>query len=312
MEMRKLGRDGPEISLVGFGAWEAGGDMWGPNESEEQVVAAILTALDAGITWVDTAEVYGRGTSERLVARALAGRRDRALIFTKVAPAGSGTGFRPDQVKEAIRGSLDRLRTDHIDLYQLHWPSEGVPVEDTWGAMAELQDEGLARHIGVSNVDWDYVERCERIRHVDSVQNQLSLINRDDKDGGLLERLAEAGVGYLAYSPLGLGILTGAITTETEFHPGDFRGAEGSRRPRQFRPGNVEKILAQVERLRPIADRFGTSVSSIALRWVVEQNGVTGAIAGSRNPDHVRANAAVGSFPLDEQALQETGEIFAS
>jgi aryl-alcohol dehydrogenase-like predicted oxidoreductase len=312
MEMRKLGREGPEISVVGYGAWEAGGDAWGPNQSDEQVVAAILTALDAGITWVDTAEVYGNGTSERLVGRALAGRRDRALIFTKVAPAGSGTGFRPDQVKRAIRASLDRLQTDHVDLYQLHWPSGGVPVEDTWGAMAEVQDAGMTRHIGVSNADWEYVERCERIRHVDSVQNQLSLIHQDDGDSGLLERLAGAGIGYLAYSPLGLGILTGAITPDTEFHPRDFRGAEGGGRPRQFRPDNIERILAQVDRLRPIAERLETSVSSIALRWVIEQRGVTGAIAGSRNPDHVLANAAVGNLRLDEETLQEIEEIFAS
>jgi aryl-alcohol dehydrogenase-like predicted oxidoreductase len=309
--MRKLGREGPEISVVGFGAWEAGGDMWGPNPSEDQVVTAILAGLDAGMTWVDTAEVYGKGTSEKIVGRALAGRRDRALIFTKVAPAGSGTGFRPDQVKQAIRASLDRLQTDYVDLYQLHWPSGGVPVEDTWGAMAELQDEGLTRHIGISNVDWDYVERCERIRHVDSVQNQLSLIIQDDRSG-LLGRLADAGIGYLAYSPLGLGILTGAITAETEFHPRDFRGAEGSGRPRQFRPENIERILGRVERLRPVADRLGTSVASIALRWVVEQRGVTAAIAGSRNPDHVLANAAVGNLELDEKTLQEIDEIFAS
>lgn len=311
MEMRKLGREGPEISVVGFGAWEAGGDMWGPNPSVDQVVTAILAGLDAGMTWVDTAEVYGKGTSEEIVGRALVRRRDRALIFTKVAPAGSGTGFRPDQVKRAIRASLDRLQTDYVDLYQLHWPSGGVPVEDTWGAMAELQDEGLTRHIGVSNVDWDYVERCERIRHVDSVQNQLSLINQDDRSG-LLGRLADAGIGYLAYSPLGLGILTGAITTETEFHPKDFRGGEGSGRPRQFRSENIERILGQVQRLRPVADRLGTSVATIALRWVVEQRGVTAAIAGSRNPDHVLANAAVANFELDEKTLQEIDEIFAS
>ncbi len=311
MEMRTVGREGPEISVIGYGAWEAGGDMWGPNPPEDQVIGAILAALDAGVTWVDTAEIYGNGTSERLVGQALSGQRDRVLIFTKVAPAGSGTGFRPDQVKRAIRSSLDRLRTDHVDLYQLHWPSGGVPIEDTWGAMAELQDEGLTRYIGVSNVDWELVERCERIRHVDSVQNQLSLINQDDRNG-LLDQLAEAGIGYLAYSPLGLGILTGAITTETEFHPQDFRGADGSRRPRQFRPGNVERVLGQVDRLRPIAERLGTSVAAIALRWVVDQHGVTGAIVGSRNPDHVLANAAVGNLELDEKTLKEIGEIFAS
>lgn len=309
MELRQLGKQGPEISVVGYGAWEAGGDMWGPNPTEDQVVGAIHAAIDAGMTWVDTAEVYGSGTSERLVGKALQGRREDVLVFTKVAPAGSGTGFRAPEVKQAIRGSLERLDMDYVDLYQLHWPSQGVPVEETWGAMAEIQDEGLARHIGVSNFDWPLLERCLAIRHVDSVQNQLSLINRHDTTG-FLEKVHDAGVGYLAYSPLGLGILTGAISKDHEFHPGDFRGAPGSSRPQQFRPENIERILNQVDRLRPIAERVGTSVSTLALRWVIEQRGVTGAIAGSRNPDHVRSNAEAGDLKLDEAALGEIDEIF--
>ena len=309
MELRQLGKQGPEISVVGYGAWEAGGDMWGPNPAEDQVVGAIHAAIDAGMTWVDTAEVYGSGTSERLVGKALQGRRDEVLVFTKVAPAGSGTGFRAPEVKQAIHGSLERLGMDYVDLYQLHWPSQGVPIEETWGAMADVQDEGLARHIGVSNFDWPLLERCLAIRHVDSVQNQLSLINRADI-GGFLKKIDEAGVGYLAYSPLGLGILTGAITKDHEFHPGDFRGAPGSSRPHQFRPENIERILGQVDRLRPIAEHVGTSVSTLALRWVIEQRGVTGAIAGSRNPDHVRSNAEAGDLQLDEATLREIDAIF--
>jgi aryl-alcohol dehydrogenase-like predicted oxidoreductase len=283
--------------------------MWGPNESADQVVAAIHAAIDAGMSWVDTAEVYGRGTSERLVGRAIAGRRDEVLVFTKVAPKGSGTGFRPDEVKQAIRASVDRLGVEYVDLYQLHWPSQGVEIEDTWGAMAEIQDAGLTRHIGVSNVGWALVQRCLAIRHVDSVQNQLSLVNQDDR-GAFLAKLQDAGVGYLAYSPLGLGILTGAMSRDTEFHPQDFRGGPGTNRPRQFRPETMERILDQVDRLRPIAARMGTSVATLALRWVIEQQGVTGAIAGSRKPDHVRANAQAGDLKLDDATLQEIEEIF--
>jgi aryl-alcohol dehydrogenase-like predicted oxidoreductase len=283
--------------------------MWGPNESEDQVVAAIHAAMDAGMTWIDTAEVYGRGTSERLVGRAIEGRRDEVLVFTKVAPKGAGTGFRPEEVQRAIRASLDRLGVEYVDLYQLHWPSQGVDIEDTWGAMAEVQDAGLARHIGVSNFDWSLIERCLAIRHVDSVQNQLSLINQDDRRE-LLPQLEKAAVGYLAFSPLGLGILTGAITGDTEFHPQDFRGGPGTNRPRQFRPETMDRILGQVDLLRPMAERLGTSVATLALRWVIEQRGVTGAIAGSRNPDHVRANAQAGEMELDDATLKEIDEIF--
>src|SRR5262249_9150055 len=156
------------------------------------------------------AEVYGRGTSEELVGRAVAGLRDDVLLFTKVAPEPEGTGFRPDQVRRAIRASLRRLGTDRVDLYQLHWPDPRVPVEDTWEAMAELQDEGLALHIGLSNVGVDLLRRCEAIRHVESVQNELSLIEQDDR-GEFLAAVQDGGAGYLAYSPLGLGLLTGAI-----------------------------------------------------------------------------------------------------
>src|SRR5947209_142743 len=160
MRTARLGSQGPEISVVGFGAWEAGGADWGPNESDDAVVAAIREALDAGMTWIDTAEVYGKGVSEELVGRAIDGRRDDVFVATKVAPGDEGSGFEPAQVRAACAGSLSRLRIDHIDLYQLHWPdSLGTPIEDTWGAMSELQDAGLVRHIGVSNFDRSLIER---------------------------------------------------------------------------------------------------------------------------------------------------------
>lgn len=306
MEMRKLGSDGPEISVVGYGAWEAGGDMWGPNESEDAVVEAIHAALDAGMTWIDTAEVYGDGRSERIVGKAIEGRRDQLLVFTKVAPRPSGTGFRRDEVKRAIHASLERLGVDRVDLYQLHWPARDVPVEETWEAMCEVQDEGLAAHIGVSNFDRDLIERCRAIRDVASVQNELSLLAQDDRPE-LLPWLAEAGVGYLAYSPLGLGLLTGAISKDSKLE--DFRGRQGG--PSYFRRGNFERNLERVERLRAVADGAGVSLATLSLRWVLEQPGVTAAIAGSRNPKHVRANAEAGSTTIDAATREEIEAIFA-
>jgi aryl-alcohol dehydrogenase-like predicted oxidoreductase len=309
MEFRKLGSGGPEISVVGFGAWEAGGDFWGPNPSDESVIAAMGAAFDAGMNWIDTAEVYGQGRSEELVGRALEGRRDQALVFTKVAPRPDGSGFRPEQVRKAIERSLKRLQTDHVDLYQLHWPDRSVPVEDTWAAMEALVAEGLTRCIGVSNFDRTLVERCLKVRHVDSVQNKLSLLHSEDR-GDLLPWLQESGVGYLAYSPLGLGLLTGAITAETTFHTEDFRGGGRGARPADFREANLRRTLARVDRLRPVADRVGTSVANLSLRWVVEQVGVTAAIAGSRNPDHVQSNAEPGDLRLDDVTLKEIDGIF--
>src|SRR5206468_7565895 len=141
MRTAQLGSAGPAISVVGFGTWEAGGTDWGPNESDEAVIAAIRTGIDAGITWIDTAEVYGKGVSEELVGRAIAGRRNDVFVATKVGPADEGSGFKPNEVRAACQASLGRLSIDRIDLYQLHWPDPfGTPLEETWGAMCELQD----------------------------------------------------------------------------------------------------------------------------------------------------------------------------
>ena len=313
MKTRTLGANGPEISVVGYGAWEAGGADWGPNASDDVVVDSMRATFDVGINWIDTAEVYGRGRSEELVARAVAGRRDEVLIFTKVAPDDEGSGIRPEEIRTAIRGSLSRLQTDHVDLYQVHWPDDRIPVEETWGAMAEVVREGLALHIGVSNFDRERIERCLPIHPVTSVQNQFSLIHQDDR-AELLPWLARQGVGYLAYAPLGFGLLTGALGPDATFHPGDWRGRQraGSREEGvgPFSAGTFERNLERVDRLRSVAERLGIPVSTLALAWAVHQEGVTAAIAGSRNAAHVRSNAAAGDVTLDAPTLQEIDSIF--
>lgn len=309
MQRRALGANGPEISVIGFGAWEAGGDAWGPNQSEDRVVEAIQAGIDAGIDWIDTAEVYGDGTSERLVGRAIAGRRDGVTVATKVAPKPDGTGFRAEEVPRACRASLDRLGVENIDLYQLHWRDHRVPVEETWEAMAGLVDQGLVRHIGVSNFDRELIERCEAIRHVDSLQPQFSLLHLKHRD--LIQWCGEQGTGVVCYGPLAYGLLTGAIDADTEFEPSDWRSGRGgdSYYVALFAPGKIERSLAVVERLRPIADRLGITVAQLSLAWTFHQPGVTAAIAGSRNPDHVRQNAQAGEVKLDLAALEEIEDI---
>jgi len=314
MDTKTLGAGGPEISVIGFGAWEAGGDMWGPNESNDQVISAIRAAIDAGMTWIDTAEVYGSGRSEELVGAAVKGHRDEVLLFTKWGPredGGSDEGGGPNVVRRAIRASLGRLGTDHVDLYQIHWPPDGMPIEEAWGAMAQVQDEGLARHIGVSNFDRGLIERCLPIRHVDSVQNQFSLLRQDDR-AELLPWLDENGIGYLAYGPLAFGLLTGAITRDSAFHARDWRsgGMRMSYYDRLFAPGKLEPNLEKVERLKAVAERLGTTAATVALRWALEQPGVTAGIAGSRNQDHVRSNAQAGDLKLESELLKELKGIF--
>ncbi|HEY5905182.1 MAG TPA: aldo/keto reductase [Actinomycetota bacterium] len=307
MRTHRLGSQGPELSVVGYGAWEAGGTAWGPNESDDSVIGAMRAALDAGITWIDTAEVYGDGVSESLVGRAIAGRRDEVIVASKVAPQPEGSGVRPDRIAAACDASLARLGVDAIDLYQLHWPDDAVPVEESWGAMAALQDAGKVRWIGVSNFDRASIERCEGVRHVDSLQPEFSMLRRDQID--LVAWCGEHGTGVVSYGPLAFGLLTGAITAATTFPEGDWRGQEGEPDDPDevdlFDPDVLPRALDLVDRLRPIAKGLDTTLPQLALAWNVHQPGVTSAIAGSRNPEHVRANAAAGDLALDAGTLSE-------
>lgn len=312
MERRRLGSNGPEISVIGFGAWEAGSGMWQADRTDEDAIAAMRAALDAGVNWIDTAEVYGDGRSEELVGEAVRGRRGDVLIFTKVNPWRSGT--RPEDVPKAMRDSLARLRMDHVDLYQVHWPADDVaPLEDTWGAMAELVDEGLTRWIGVSNYHRDQIERCEPIRHVDSTQNQFSLLVQRDRDT-LLPWLVKNGTGYLGYGPLTYGLLTGAITRDTVFDEQDWRsGTRNIGYYDEFFSPEIRGVhLEKVEKLKAIAERLGVPTASLALRAAAATPGVTGLIAGSQHVGHTVENARTADLAIDDVTLAEIDAIFRS
>ena len=318
MELRALGRGGPEISVVGWGGWQAGERNWGAVPPTAQAIDAIRAGLDAGMTWVDTAEVYGDGTSERTVGRAIEGIRDRALVFTKVAPDDEGTGIRPEEIRRAIDASLQRLGLDHVDLYQVHWPDRDVPVEETWGAMAELVTAGKTRWIGVSNFDRELIERCQPIHPVASVQNEFSLIHQDDRTE-LLPWLAEQGIGYLAYSPLGSGLLTGHARADHRYADDDWRSGRGEHAAERdetqewpFDPEPLARTVAAMERVAALAEPLGLTPAQMALRWAVEQTGVTAAIAGSLSPAHTVTNAGAGSERLDEATLAELDAIFVA
>lgn len=301
MKTRALGKSGLEFSVIGYGAWEAS-EHWGPVE-EDAIVATIVAAFDSGINWVDTAEVYGPHTSERLAGRALA-ERPEMMVATKVAPRPGGTGFAKDQVRAACEGSLQRLGRDTIDLYQLHWPDGNVPIEETWHEMAALADEGLVRAIGLSNFNEQLIDTCEQIRHVDSLQPHVSMLHRGNL--GLVRWCGERSIGAVAYSPLACGLLTGSITAGTEFDPADWRAGERgfTLYDSLFGP-HFEPNLATVERLKPVAERAGVPLAQLALAWVLHQEGITSAIVGSRNPQHVAANVAAASIDLDAATLAD-------
>ncbi|HEX9696465.1 MAG TPA: aldo/keto reductase [Actinomycetota bacterium] len=300
MKTRALGTSGLDLSVIGYGAWEAS-EHWGPVD-EDGIVGAIVAAFDAGINWLDTAEVYGPHTSEELAGRALA-ERPAMMVATKVAPTPGGSGFATDQVRRACEDSLKRLGRETIDLYQLHWPDKNVPVEETWHAMADLASEGLVRAIGVSNFPVPLIEACEQIRHVDSLQPHVSLLHRSNLD--LVRWCGERQIGTVAYSPLACGLLSGTITSESTFDRNDWRSGERGFQLYEplFGPANVKGNLATVERLRPVAERLGVTLAQLAIAWVLHQEGITAAIVGSRSAKHVESNVAAATLALDEAAL---------
>jgi aryl-alcohol dehydrogenase-like predicted oxidoreductase len=299
MRTQRLGTHGPELSVIGFGAMEVGEtEDWDDQPSDDVLLDVIRSAPDVGINWIDTAEIYGAGNSERLVGMALSGgRRDDVFIATKVAPDDGGTGFRPEQVRAACDASLKRLQTDWIDLYQLHWwpeAGEDVPIEETWGTMSELVNEGKVRFVGVSNFNQGQMERCLAVRHVDSLQPQFAMVN--PRLAELIRWCGEQGIGVISYGPLGYGVFRPSVLTEEDVV--EILGEETTVPKRRA-------IVEQLRGVRPIADRIGIPMSQLALAWNVQQPGVTSAIAGSTNPVHIRENAEAGDVVLDATTMVE-------
>jgi aryl-alcohol dehydrogenase-like predicted oxidoreductase len=318
MQFRRLGRDGPEISVVGLGAWAIGGPGrggWGPQDDQESI-AALHHALDSGINWVDTAPVYGLGHSEEVVGQVLRETTAEALVFTKCGLNWYGRGdrvpqqdLRPESIRHELEQTLKRLGSDHVDLYQFHRPDQatGTAVEDSWTAMADLVAEGKVRWTGLSNFDVGLMERCEPIRHVDAAQPPLSLIRRGALDE-LVPWCAANGTGVIGYGPMGAGVLTGSFDRE-RLAEDDWR-----RRSPDFAEPALDANLALAARLEPVAERHGVTVAAVAVAWVLAQPGVTGAICGARRPSQVDGCLPAGDLVLGqadlaeiERALRETG-----
>jgi aryl-alcohol dehydrogenase-like predicted oxidoreductase len=300
MQQRTLGS--LVSSALGLGCMGMS-EFYGPRDDAESI-ATIHRALDLGVTMLDTADMYGPFVNEELVGRAIAGRRDEVLLFTKVAPDDEGSGIGPEEIHSAIRSSLRRLGTDRVDLYQVHWPDERVPVEETWGAMAQVVSDGLAMRIGVSNFDRALVERCRALHPVASVQNELSLLCLDDR-AELLPWLAAEGIGYLAFSPIASGLLTGRYAAGARFPENDWRRDE-------FTPERLADAVPRVEQLAEVAERLGVTAAQLAVAWVLHQPGVTGAICGTLSAANARANSAAGDVELDAATLAEIEPLFAT
>lgn len=309
LKTSKLGGTGMEITRVGFGAWAIGGGGWqfgwGAQEDGESV-AAIGRALELGVNWIDTAAAYGFGHSEEVVGRALAGVSDKPYVFTKCSLVDDGTRhvrhvLKRDSVLREAEASLRRLGVDAIDLYQIHWPNPEADIEEGWSALAELKEQGLVKHIGVSNFDVGQLRRIGQIAPVETLQPSYSLIDRDvEKD--ILPYTGQAGIGVIVYSPMGSGLLTGGMTREriAAMPDDDWR-----RTAPAFTEPLLTGNLALAARLKAVADRYETSAGAVAVAWTLRNQAVDGAITGFRRPDQVDPILAGANLELTDQDIAQ-------
>jgi aryl-alcohol dehydrogenase-like predicted oxidoreductase len=303
LKTRRLGSQGLETSAIGLGCMGMS-DFYGPS-NEQQSIATIHRAIEMGITLLDTADIYGPHTNEELVGRAIKGKRDKVLIATKFGSvrdpktkAFLGVNGKPEYVRQACEGSLKRLGIDTIDLYYQHRVDRNTPIEDTVGAMADLVREGKVRFIGLSEASANTVRRAHKVHPITAVQTEYSLWTRDPEDG-LLEALRSLDIGFVAYSPLGRGFLTGQIKSVEDLADDDFR----KHHPR-FQGENFRKNLDLVARVEEIAEEHKCTPAQLALAWVLAQGDDIVPIPGTRHPERVEENLHSLDIVLSENDLR--------
>jgi aryl-alcohol dehydrogenase-like predicted oxidoreductase len=293
---------------MGGGGWEFG---WGPQEDGDSV-AAIHRALELGINWIDTAAAYGFGRSEEVVGRAIAGLSQRPYIFTKASLV-EGPGrtvvhsLKRDSIVREVGDSLERLGVDAIDLYQIHWPVPEEDLEEGWSALAELKEDGLVRHVGVSNFNVAQLERIRQIAPVETLQPPYSLVARE-VESDILPYAERHGIGVIVYSPMGSGLLSGRMTRERieRLAEDDWRKHDA-----RFREPQLSRHLALVDRLAAVAEGHDTTPGAVAVAWALRNPAVDAAIVGFRHPDQVDPILAASSLELSDAdvALIEGGRV---
>ena len=302
MQTRSLGTSDIQITPILMGTWQAGKRMWSGIDDNESI-EAIRAAVDAGITTIDTAEVYGSGHSEQIVAKAVSDIRDRLIYASKV----FADHLKYEQVIEACDRSLKNLNTDYLDLYQIHWPSgsfgnEEVPIEETMKALNKLKEDGKIRAIGVSNFNRQQLEEASQYGRIDSLQPPYSLFWRKiEKDA--VPYCIENNISVLAYSSMAQGLLTGKFSPGHEFDKDDHRSANVL-----FQGENFERAQNALQQLKPIAEKHNCSLAQLSLAWLIAQP-QTNAIAGARTAEQARDNAKAASVNLSKDEIEEIDRI---
>lgn len=301
MQKRKLGQ-GLEVSAEGLGCMGMS-DFYGVRDDDE-AIKTIHHALDRGINFLDTADIYGPFTNEILVGRAIESRRENVIVATKFGnvrdEAGKFIGIdgHPDYVRKACDASLKRLNIDYIDLYYQHRVDITVPIEDTWGALKGLVESGKVRHLGISEAAPATIRRAHAVHPITAVQTEWSLWSRDVEDNGVLDTVRELGIGFVAYSPLGRGFLSGEIRSVDDLEPDDFR-----RHHPRFQGENFAKNLELVDRVKEIAKKKGVTPSQLALAWVLAQGGDVVPIPGTKRIKYLDENIAALDIELSAEEL---------
>ena len=317
MQRRRLGNTDLELTTVGLGTWAIGGAgwayAWGAQDDSDSL-DTIRRALDLGVNWIDTAAVYGLGHSEEIVGRALQGRRDQVILATKCGRVWNPGDPQPfgrlkaDSVRKEIEDSLRRLRTDRIDLYQIHWPNPEEDIEEAWTEIARAVSSGKIRYAGVSNFSAAQIRRIQGIHPVASVQPPYSMLRRD-VERELLGFCAAHGIGVVVYSPMQAGLLTGAFTRERAAAlPADDWRAKNA----LFTEPELGRNLALVEKLKSLAARHGRTAAELAVAWVLRRPEVTAAIVGGRKPSQVDGVTGASDWTLSADTAQEIEGYLAS
>jgi len=314
MQRRRLGNTDLELTTVGLGTWAMGGPWqfgWGPQDDDE-AMAAILTALDTGINWIDTAPVYGLGHSEELVGKALKQISKIPFIATKCGLLWNEkkekvSCLKRQSIREECRTSLKRLGIEVIDLYQMHWPEPEEDVEQAWEEMAKLVQEGKVRYLGVSNFNVEQIKRVQKIHPVASLQPPYSMLHREVEDE-LLGYCAQNNIGVIAYSPIQRGLLTGTFSQErlAGLPLDDHR-----RRSPDFHEPQFTATLQLVEHLKEIAERSGRTCAQLAISWLLRRPEVTAAIVGARKPDQIVETAPASDWNLSTEDIEEIEQLLA-
>jgi len=307
--MKHISMGGLDVSRIGLGTMAMSGYYLDPSSSDAESIRTIQRALDLGVTHIDTAEIYGPYVNEDLVGRAIKGRRDEVVLATKfgfVSHAGGGPGVldsSPANIRTAVEGSLKRLDTDRIDLYYQHRVDPNTPIEDTVGALAELETEGKVLHIGLSEAGPETIRRAHAVHPIAALQTEYSLWTRDP-EAELLPLLRELGVGFVPYSPLGHGFLTGAIRSPEELSDDDWRKTN----PR-FTEGNFEKNLRIVDEVEAVASEVDATPAQVALAWLLAQGDDIAPIPGTKRVSRVEENTAADSLELSAEQVERLNNL---